>query len=57
MSQLVPDGIGPDMFVLIILGPVPFMVAVSGSCKEAVVEAYQRAGVPIQIVEERRAAS
>jgi hypothetical protein len=45
------------MFVLIILGPVPFMVAVSGSCKEAVVEAYRRAGVPIEIVEERRAAS
>ena len=57
MNQLVPDELGSDALILIVLGPVPFMVAVSGSCKEAVVEAYRRAGVPIQLVEERRAAS
>lgn len=55
--QLLPDGLGPDVLLLIVHGPVPFMVAVSGSCKEAVIEAYRRAGVPIEIVEERRAAS
>lgn len=57
MNQLVPEGLGPEVLLLIVLGPVPFMVAVSGSCKEAVIAAYRRAGVPIEIVEERRAAS
>jgi len=57
MNHWVPDGIGPDALILIVRGPVPFMVAVSGPQKEAVVEAYRRAGIPIEVVEERRAAS
>jgi hypothetical protein len=52
-----PDGLDPDALLLIVLGPVPFMVAVSGTHKEAIVAAYRRAGVPIEIIEQRSAAS
>lgn len=53
----VSAGHGPEALVFIVIGPVPFMVTVSGLRREAVVEAYQRAGLQIEIVEERRAAS
>ena len=53
----VSAGLGPEALVFIVIGPVPFMVTVSGLRREAVVEAYQRAGLQIEIVEERRAAS
>lgn len=57
MTTPLPSGIDPDALVLIVLGPVPFVVTVSGLRREQVVEAYRRAGLQIQIVEERRAAS
>ena len=53
----VSAGLGPEALVFIVMGPVPFMVTVSGLWREAVVEAYQRAGLQIEIVEEQRAAS
>ena len=46
--------LGTGALVFIVIGPVPFMVTVSGLRREAVVEAYQRAGLQIEIVEERR---
>jgi hypothetical protein len=57
MTTPLPIGIDPEALVLIVLGPVPFMVAVSGLRREAIIEAYRRVGVQIEIVEERRAAS
>jgi hypothetical protein len=57
MTTPLPIGIDPEAFVLIVLGPVPFMVVVSGLRREAIVEAYRRVGLQIEIVEERRAAS
>jgi len=53
----VSPGLGPETLVFIVIGPVPFMVTVSGLRREAVFEAYQRAGLQIEVVEERRAAS
>jgi hypothetical protein len=52
-----PSRFGPDAVMLIVLGPVPFIVSVSGLRRAAVIEAYQRAGLKIQIVGEERAAS
>jgi len=57
MTTPLPSGIDPEALVLIVLGPVPFMVAVSGLRREAIVEAYRRVGLQIEIVEERRASS
>ncbi len=57
MTTPLPIGIAPDALVLIVLGPVPFMVTVTGLQRDEVVEAYRRAGLQIQVVEERRAAS
>jgi hypothetical protein len=57
MTTPLPSGIDPEALVLIVLGPVPFMVTVSGLRREAIVEAYRRVGLQIEIVEERRAAS
>jgi hypothetical protein len=57
MTPPLPSGIDPEALVLIVLGPVPFIVAVSGLRREAVVEAYRRADIKIEIIEERRAAS
>jgi hypothetical protein len=57
MTAPLPIGIDPEALVLIVLGPVPFMVAVSGLRREAIIEAYRRVGLQIEIVEEGRAAS
>jgi hypothetical protein len=58
MTLPVPDGIAPDALVLIIHGPVPFLVAVTGSRGEAVIEAYRQAGIDVEIVSrDQRAAS
>jgi hypothetical protein len=57
MTTPLPSGIDPEALVLIVLGPVPFMVTVSGLRREAIVEAYRRVGLQIEIVEERRAVS
>jgi hypothetical protein len=57
MTTPLPSGIDPEALVLIVLGPVPFIVAVSGPRRGAIVEAYRRVGMQIEIVEERRAAS
>ncbi len=57
MTTSLPSSIDPEALVLIVLGPVPFMVAVSGLRREAIVEAYRRVGLQIEIVEERKAAS
>jgi hypothetical protein len=57
MTTPLPIGIDPEALVLIVLGPVPFMVVVSGLRREAIIEAYRRVGLQIEIVEERRAAS
>ena len=57
MTTPLPIGINPEALVLIVLGPVPFMVAVRGLRREAIIEAYRRVGLQIEIVEERRAAS
>jgi hypothetical protein len=57
MTTPLPGGIDPEALVLIVLGSVPFMVAVSGLRREAIVEAYQRVGLQIEIVDEQRAAS
>jgi hypothetical protein len=57
MTTLLPSGIDPEALVLIVLGPVPFIVAVSGPRREAIVEAYRRVGLQIEFVEEQRAAS
>jgi len=57
MTTPLPIGINPEALVLIVLGPVPFMVAVSGLRREAIIGAYRRVGLQIEIVEERRAAS
>jgi len=57
MTTPLPIGFDPEALVLIVLGPVPFMVAVSGLRREAIIEAYRRVGLQIEIVEERRAAS
>jgi hypothetical protein len=57
MTTPLPIGLDPEALVLIVLGPVPFMVAVSGLRRGAIVEAYRRVGLQIEIVEERRAAS
>jgi len=57
MTTPLPIGINPEALVLIVLGPVPFMVAVSGLRREAIIGAYRRVGLQIEIVEQRRAAS
>ena len=57
MTTPLPIGFDPEALVLIVLGPVPFMVAVSGLRREAIIEAYRQVGLQIEIVEERRAAS
>jgi hypothetical protein len=57
MITPLPIGIDSEALVLIVLGPVPFMIAVSGLRRGAIVEAYRRVGLQIEIVEERRAAS
>ena len=57
MTTSLPSGIDPEALVLIVWGPVPFMVAVSGLRREAIVEAYRRVGLQIEILEERKAAS
>ena len=57
MTTPLPSGIDPEALVLIVLGPVPFMVTVSGLRREAIVEAYRRVSLQIEIVEERKAAS
>lgn len=58
MTARVPDGVAPDALVLIVHGPVPFLVAVTGSRGEAVIEAYRQAGIDVEVVNrEQRAAS
>ena len=53
----VPDGFAPEALVLIVHGPVPFLVVVTGSCKAAVIEAYRKVGLEVEILSEQRAAS
>jgi hypothetical protein len=57
MITPLPIGIDSEALVLIVLGPVPFMIAVSGLRRGVIVEAYRKVGLQIEIVEERRAAS
>jgi hypothetical protein len=52
-----PDGVDPEALVIIVHGPVSIMVSVTGLSRQEVIAAYQQAGLEIEIVEERRAAS
>ncbi len=57
MTPLLLRDFGPDVLVLIVQGEPPFMVTVTGVRKQQVIDAYQRAGLQIQIVSEQKAAS
>jgi hypothetical protein len=57
ISRLPPELFESDSLVLIVLGPVPFMITVTGPRKEAVADAYRRAGLEIRILTHQSAAS
>jgi hypothetical protein len=57
ISRLPSELFESDSLVLIVLGPVPFMITVTGPKKDAVAAAYRRAGLEIRILGQQSAAS
>ena len=55
--MLPPPEHDPEALVIIVLGPLPIMVSVTGLSRQSVIDAYREAGLQIQFVDEQRAAS